>query len=706
MHSDARTNAPDTDYFFLGDSRMTVAIQRSRNPALSPYGLLLWTPDRFARKESTLLFHPEFGLDRTMLTVTVDGVRHRPRHEDVRVRWSLTEPSEALVTVEWNAGEIRVTELFGMQGMRYAPLDAGWNDDFAEENQIETYLVREVRLDGTGSSRKDPHDCGVELAFYPNPYVLESYPAELIDYNRLVALGDQVHCLVGADSDAILFERFLTVRREHVTGTATPMFFSYGTDVDEDPPVCVSFPVRTDRDVVSDGDELAERMFRQYDIARTGLNAVVGGTGRFDASVWQYGYEWGQDAAMVASAAVYAGEFELAEAVMMRIMEGLSNDEGRIAESSRFRDGELAELNANGAVLLALRDYVALTGDTAPIERYHDRIRAIADLPLRDEYLHPSGLILGRRDLWERLPWMGLKTGFDTATNVFCSEGLIAAAELARLIGDGRDEARWFNAGERIRSAMLNDRTFGCIEEGRVIHRRLPDGSVQREMIPEAGYHDERYAPYVPTSVSDTTPRPCDPDSTAALPILYGIVDPASDVARRTLDHLREHLWNTTGIGGYARSPISSDPDSPGPWVFPTAWIAEAELRAGLMDRGRETTEWLLAKAGAGGSWFEYHGERESPPFPPVGVIPWAWAQYLLLVVRGWMGIEFDTERLRIAPRMTGFEHELRVGEQTVSITVNGLTRAIVNGNTVKLTSEGMDIALPIDRDYHVIFST
>lgn len=704
MHPDARTNAPDTEYFFLGDGRISAAVQWSHNPAISPYGLLLMHPEMFYRKESTLLFHPELGLSRTMLTVTVGGIRHRPQHEDLRVWWKSTDSENPAVAVEWKAGELRVCELFTLSRVERKRLD---ESDDEREPYSYSYLVRQVFITATQSIAA-PH-ATVELAFYPNPYVLESYPVAIDAQNKLVASGKGVVCQVSPqaeEKEGTLFERFIAVRRA-LNSLPAPITFLYSITeksigIDSHP----CSPTHPQSVPASQSNRtFVERLLCQLDISRIGLKAAISAEGRFDASIWQYGYEWGQDAAMIASAAAYAGEFVLADRVLRRILETLSNEKGQIAESSRFRDGELAELNANGAVLLALRDYAAISGDKSHMTQYWERIVAIAELPLHDEYLHESGLIAGRRDLWERLPWMGLLAGFDTATNTFCAEGLCAAAELATMHGDNNNAERWRAAGEAMRRGMLAHERFSCIADGRVIHRRLMDGSVQQWMTAEAGYHDPRYAPYAPTQVTDPTPRPCDPDSTAALPILYGILDPTSQVAQQTLAHLREHLWDTTGIGGYARSPIASDPDSPGPWPFVTAWMGEAELRGGMTEQARETTEWLLDSAGEGGSWFEYYGQRQTPPFPPIGVIVWGWGQYLLLAVRGWMGIEFTSGVLRIAPRIVGFRHTLRVGDYRIEIDVSGLAHGTVNGSPTRLHNGGIELELPITENYNVQFS-
>ena len=71
-----------------------------------------------------------------------------------------------------------------------------------------------------------------------------------------------------------------------------------------------------------------------------GLRAAVADDGRFDASIWQYGYEWSGDASNVAEALVYSGQFEVARSVLENILTRLTIPEGMAMESSRFRGGQ------------------------------------------------------------------------------------------------------------------------------------------------------------------------------------------------------------------------------------------------------------------------------------------------------------------------------------------------------------------------------
>jgi hypothetical protein len=211
-------------------------------------------------------------------------------------------------------------------------------------------------------------------------------------------------------------------------------------------------------------------------------------------------------------------------------------------------------------------------------------------------------------------------------------------------------------------------------------------------MLPTNDYRDVRYRPYIPVGRDLGRSRRSSPDSVEALPITLGLLRPDGTLTGTTLDRLDRELWDATGIGGYLRSPVESDPDSPGPWPFVTAWIAEAELRSGKFDRGFRTTNWLLERAGDAGSWHEFYGPLRKSPYPPVGIIVWGWAQYLLLCIRGWYGIELSGSSLRITPRLddfsfrtsvSGFELCLDVKERLAVPQVRGSESSVRPGSAI-----------------------
>ncbi len=98
---------------------------------------------------------------------------------------------------------------------------------------------------------------------------------------------------------------------------------------------------------------------------------------------------------------------------------------------------------------------------------------------------------------------------------------------------------------------------------------------------------------------------------------------------------------------------ISSEPDSPGPWPFPSLFVARAYSEMQNGEKVRRILEWLNSLPGAlSGSWFEFYGERLAPPFPQVGITPWTWAEMLILLVHHIIGIHPQFDRLRIQPKL------------------------------------------------------
>ncbi len=686
--NDSTTYAPGVDYFFLGDGRIIASIQWSRNGDLSPYGILLQETERMTRKEGSRLFHPELGLARTMLTVIVGRRRFRARHDDLHVAWDLSVPGAPSVILRWHAGYVEVTERL-----------------YIEEGGI---VARNVRLTPS-EAMEEGETVAVEAALYANPLLHDEFGTG--ESGGLYAAGLGRVDLV-SDPGGRAFERFLTVPYGGPSGVT----FRYGVNgigrknfPDSKPPLPAPEPISHPDSTAP----LGTRIGHQYRIARNSLRAAVSLSGKFDASIWQYNFEWGMDAAMVATAALCAGEIELGRQVLRNILTRLSNPLGMIAESGRFRGGELSELNGNGAVMAALGDYWRTTGDEEFLRAHWERITAIADYPLRPEFSHESGLLIARRDLWERTPWMGLRPGFELVHQVWCSVGLSAMADLADRFGDSDAAGRWRSAALRMTAALTDHPTLSLIEEGRFIHRRLPDGSVQGSLVPDPTYWHSDLAPYVPDAEGRPTQTgsiPADdsfssePDASEVLPIIYGLVDPRGDVSLRTLDALSE-LWNPNGLGGYARCNIASEPDSPGPWAFATAFVAGAELEAGLEERASRTITWLLDRAGAGGSWFEYYGERMTPPFPPIGVIVWGWAQFIILVVKHIVGIRVAEGRITIAPKLSGIEHEARFGPHTLRVIVHGSASARLNGVPSPIVDGGVSIPLPLSSDLVLEFT-
>jgi hypothetical protein len=249
-----------------------------------------------------------------------------------------------------------------------------------------------------------------------------------------------------------------------------------------------------------------------------------------------------------------------------------------------------------------------------------------------------------------------------------------------------------------MRRALLEHPRFALVDGGRFIKRRLVTGEVQRTFEPADRTLFPDGMPLREEKVSY-----CEPDATMALPVALGLVDPASGLARRTLDEL-ETLWNQRWQGGgYGRYHVTSEPDSPGGWPFATMFIARANLEAGNHERVWRALEWLLnAPGGRAGSWLEFYGDRPTPPLVPVGIVPWNWAELAIFFVHHLLGVRPEPARLLIRPRLpAGLDDvraRLRVRNRQVELILRrtlGEPRAWVNRTPVALTAGAIQLAPP-----------
>lgn len=644
LHPDFETTLDETSYYFLGSGRIQAAIQWSTNGKATPLGLMISDPEHFTRKWSTHLFHPEYGLAKTMLTVLIDGVRYQP-DENTRVVWY---PSETpAVIAMWVAGGAFVIETF------YTSPD-------------EPVLVREVSISKDGSFT----EASLELSLYANPalyseFVGNAYTLGATGYETLFVSS----ALPGEFKERTLVVPFLDAGES----LQTTILYSLGEDYP-----AIGPHILKEREVEywkraglrwteQHPSELHHEIERIFTASAMGLRAAVSESGRFDASIWQYGYEWSGDASMVAIALVYSGQFEVAQRLIENLLTRMTTESGMAMESSRFRGGLDAELNNNGEILHACRVYFAWTGSND--YRNYPRIRAIADYLLSPDILNEeTGMLVAARDIWERSSETGVLPGYDVSHQTFAMVGLRDAAWIAEQVGEHEDAARWRTAYERIAKSFHEHETHSMIADGRVIKRRLLDGSLQTSLSTKMS---ESFAEmFVPDGMplAEEGEHPWEPDVSSCLPIVFGVLDPRSEVARNTvaaMDTLWSQAWE---MGGYGRYNVLSEPDSPGPWPFATAIVAGAALEVGDFERAHRAMSWLINTAGAGGNWFEFYGDRPTPPLPPTGIIVWGWAQWIILITRHLLGARIIEGDLKLHPRMQGFRGEVRFKDRMVPI--------------------------------------
>ena len=539
--------------------------------------------------------HPESGLENTMVRLVTGGSTHSPQSCSFKAHW-IASQKVPCVHVTWNSACIQVDEFFVCSKLS------------------EPVLVREVRVKNL---RDEPVSLrigtGLQEISVEEEMSLETGEEKKIYFRyTLEKQGKKLHLECGSKD---VVEPELIRHWEKMS------------------------------DIVFDAPLLNHYFYA----ARSQLPASISKSGRVDGSIWQYNREWVRDQAMMAVGLTLSGQHPLARVILQRLVADFVTEEGDTIDSSERRHPEEVELDQNGVLLHALKQYVLWTGDRAIVNDNWEKLKAIAHFPIQNAFCHPqSGLLASTREYWERHRAFGIRKGMELAHQFFVSLGLSDAAALGRLIGQERESTFWDSEAERIKRNCLFDERFGLVEEGRFIKRRSIDGTVQDSI---QATEEAQLPEGVPLSQEGS--HLLNPDTSMALPIASGFVPPDSMIAKKTMAAI-ETLWDQAWEnGGYGRYHMSSEPDSPGPWPFPSLFVARAYAEMQEGEKVWEILNWLNSVPGAlSGSWFEFYGKRLAPPFPQVGVTPWTWAEMIILLVHHIIGVRPDWDVLRIRPRL------------------------------------------------------
>jgi hypothetical protein len=594
-HPDVRTQLRDVRYYFIGNGLIVAAIQHAPAGEGSPYGLLLMDPQRLTMKRDCLSFDAATGIDRTMLTICDRASGSLLERSKVTACWDQDVVSPH-VRVSWQAGDLDIAELF------YCP------------DRSTPRLLREIHL----RNRSSAH-FGFALATGVRSQTL----AQDLD---LPPHGEVELFILYALERSIPTVRFHP-EKERPSASESDLYWRQATQVS-----CASAPI--------------DHLFRT---AAAQLPAVISRSGSVDAGIWQYNREWVRDQSLVVHALLLCGHRQLARVMLERLLREFISAEGSAVDSSEVRANADAELDQNGALLHVLGEYVLWTGDLDIVRENWGRIVLTAEFPLQPCFREPvSGLMFNQRDFWERHSTYGIEPGIELMHQVYVATGLSAAAGLARQVRQPQESARWQAAAERIKAAVLHHPTHALVGEQGFIKRRGTDGSVQTYIMPKP---DAGLPPEV--GLARDIAHPLNPDSACALPIVLGFVSPEAEEAQRTLEQL-EALWNQGwDTGGYGRYHMDSDPDSAGPWPFPSVYIARAYLECGRFDRVWRVLHWLTSlPQSASGSFFEMYGNRIAPPYAQNGIVPWNWSELIMLVVKNMLGFQPEEDAMNIRPRL------------------------------------------------------
>ena len=673
---DSQTNALGLEYFLLGNGRITVGVQSAPvGEAGAHCGLLVMSPDHMNRKTGSLLWHPRTGLQSTRCTLWVDGKPYMPEPGQAKIEWTYPG-SIPTVRVSWDAAGYAISEEL------WCPIG-------------QAALLRNVIVENrTGASA----ELRLSATLRPNPMFFDEYDVDR-EQSRLSADGYHHIAMYSLDQARVLEREVeITLGKLSAGARAAGRFVlaldSPAITADEAAMRRETAAYWSGTSSVHSGDAGLDHLFRT---AQHGFRAIVARSGKMDGGIWQYNLEWVRDASMVAEGATMAGLPDMGEAILDRILTRMVSDNGAALDSSFHRPPETIELDQNGQLIHSLWTHWAWTGRDVLIRKHWKRIKATADFVLRPEFRDArTGLVRNSREFWERGPSHGVRDGYESAYQAWNIAGWPMAAEMAQRMSDPDSAARWRIAAELMKKSFLSDPDFAFVKDQRLIKRRLADGRWHETMEPP---NREALAVGMPLRVEKVSY--CDPDAASVFPILLGFVDANSEVSRKTLESM-ETLWNQRWpAGGYGRYHVTGEPDSPGPWPFATLFIARAYLEAGNSEKVWRALRWLASvPGGKSGAWFEFYGERPSPPLPQVAIIPWIWAEIVALTVGGILGVRPTPTDLVVRPKLLDglaeMKARLRINGHDVLLTVaRGSGQAKVNGQPIAMSGGALKIARP-----------
>jgi hypothetical protein len=647
---DARTTLPGVSYYFLGNGFIQAAVQVASGKKGTPLGLLIMDPEKFGPKSGALSFDSARGLEPTAITLSLAGKTLVPRPRRVRARWIEYRGLPA-VRVDWKGPSLQVGEEF------YCP------------DRRTPRLVREVTVHNLGR--------------------------QSIRGRLRTGAGDEIptrdFALAGKRRKRFWLEYSLFGRegarkvtaawrsRPHLSAEAKRYFR------------------KTNRFELP--SPLLDHFYRA---SLFELQANISAAGKLDGGIWQYNREWTRDQSMAAIALTLSGQFNLARTMLDRLFSRFVTASGQTIDSSEVRAAEECELDQNGVLLWALETYTLWTDDRTLLEKHWKKISAAAEFPLQDGFRQPSsGLLHNRREFWERHSAHGIEDGFELAHQVWVSLGLAAASRLAFLMGKKRESERWRQAARKLKKAVLADERFALIRSAAFIKRRKLNGDIQEELHPSPASGLPGRVPLFARGRHFLNP-----DTSTVLPLAWEFVPPRSKLARNTLAQV-ERLWNQRWKGGgYGRYDVSSEPDSPGPWPFPSLFVARAYFEAGRDARVWRVFRWLSRlPGGQAGSWSEFYGPRPVPPYPQVGIVPWTWSELIIFFIRHLAGIRPEHRQLRLRPRLLSklawYRVKFRLRNLRVDLEVRPASRRYRPGFRVggKLRPYGEDgLTLPYSR--------
>ena len=170
-------------------------------------------------------------------------------------------------------------------------------------------------------------------------------------------------------------------------------------------------------------DALVQEVFA---ISSSVIPAIASDAGTVRVGPFEYAAEWVRDNSQFCLGLTSAGHFEQARAVLQHIIRDMLTKDGATMIGGAFDDPDREQFDQTGELMLALRWYVDMSGDTTLVSTYRDKLIAMTERPLKFRDA-TTGLVHNRREFWEQT----MNDAYELSYNCYVIIGLREAAALA-----------------------------------------------------------------------------------------------------------------------------------------------------------------------------------------------------------------------------------------------------------------------------------
>jgi hypothetical protein len=621
------------------------------------------------------------GLVDSALEVVLGKFAFTAQGENTETRWTTVRSIPAVEAVWW-AGGIRVTEaLFALNDrgafVRHITLES---KDLLSPEQVTLRLSLPPGEAKVVDGRLTEHCGPMTLAL---DEFGEYFPRKSFDGNTM-SIGP-IDLPAG---ESVVIDTLLLARMTGAADKPDPAF----DDSDFVAGVCETNQYWAATSQITTDDALLRDTYLS---ARNTLPAEIAPNGVVLAGPFQYGEgQWVRDSSNLLIGAIHSGHFELARAGLERILKHLINEQGSTLVAGEIQTPDREQFDQMGEFLQVLKAYRDFTGDDSLIRQHRAKIIAMVERPLKPEFRDAAtGMVHNRREYWERT----FDDAYELIYQAYVVLGLRTAADLAEPLEAGDRAEVWQAAAEKMWKSATSDPKFALVEEGKFIKRRNVDGG--KFDIFKNPHPYQRGGPE--DAIEAETVHALNPDSTAALPIALGLVEPRCPLALATLDDLEKIRAERWHGDGYMRYASTCELNQIGPWPFATCFVLRGQHDAGLFDCSRRSLQWLH-DVGPSGAWTEAICAKRSGA-NWCGIIVWTTGEIPLFAVRHVLGVRFDgaTATLKPAPYPgTGpLKADLRFRQGRLKLEIPGpgpYQFAEVDGKRITADKDGA-IRLPAD---------